>query len=59
MVPHWGADERYAGQDLADGLNKLSQRWRVLKTFGTNDVRVNYSPATPRGDPAFSIAILK
>ena len=59
LVPHWGADDRFSGQELADSLNSLSQRWRVLKTFGTNDVRVNYRPATPRGDPAFSIAILK
>jgi len=59
MVPHWGADERYAGQELADALNNLSQRWRIVKTFGTNAVRVNYRPATPRGDPAFSIAVLK
>ena len=59
MVPHWGADARYAGQDVADTLNNLSQRWRIIKTFGTNDVRVNYSPATPRGDPAFAIAVLK
>lgn len=60
MVPQWGADARYAGgQELADALNNLSGRRQVLKTFGTNPVLVNYGSATPWGDPAFSVAILK
>jgi len=59
MVPNWGADARFAGQDLADALNDLSRHWRVMKTFGTNKVLVNYSHSTPRGDPAFAIAVLK
>jgi hypothetical protein len=60
MVPQWGADARYAGgQELADALNNLSGRRQVLKTFGTNPVLVNYGSATPWGDPAFTVAILK
>jgi hypothetical protein len=59
MVPRWGADARYAGQELADALNDLSRRWRVIKTFGTNPVLVNYSSSTPWGDPAFAVANLK
>jgi hypothetical protein len=59
MVPRWGADRRSPGQKLADALNGLSGGWRVLQTFGTNDVLVNYSSTTAWGDPAFSIAILR
>jgi hypothetical protein len=59
MVPRWGADRRSPGQRTADALNELARRWRVIQTFGSNDVLVNYSFATAWGDPAFSIAILK
>ena len=59
MVPRWGADSRYPGQEIADTLNELSRRWRAIETFGTNDVLVNYSYTTPWGDPAFSIAVLR
>jgi hypothetical protein len=59
MVPRWGADPRYPGGEQADTLNGLARRWRVIKTFGTNPVLVNYSFATPWGDPAFAVANLK
>ena len=59
MVPRWGADARYSGQQLADTLNDLSRRWQVLEQFGTNPVLVNYSSPTPWGDPAFAIATLR
>jgi len=59
LVPRWGADARYAGQELADTLNNVSRRWRPIKSFGTNPVLVNYSSATPWGDPAFAVANLK
>lgn len=59
LVPRWGADRRSPGQSRADALNALSLRWRVMKTFGSNHVLVNYSPATAWGDPAFAIAVLK
>ena len=59
MVPHWGADARYPGQELADRLNTLSQGWQAIESFGTNDVLVNYSYPNPWGDPAFGVAVLK
>jgi hypothetical protein len=59
LAPRWGADKRVPGQEEADVLNELSRQWRVVKTFGTKDVLVNYSSSTPWGDPAFAIAILK
>jgi hypothetical protein len=59
LVPRWGADSRFAGQELAGTLNELSRRWRVIKTFGTHDVLVNYTHSTPWGDPAFAIAAVK
>jgi hypothetical protein len=58
MVPRWGADSRYPGQELAVALNDISRGWRVIKTFGTNDVLVNYTHTTPWGDPAFHVAVL-
>jgi hypothetical protein len=59
MVPRWGADRRVPGQRAADALNALARQWRVIQSFGSNDVLVNYSSSTAWGDPAFSIAILK
>jgi hypothetical protein len=59
MVPRWGADQRVPGQRAADALNALARQWRVIQSFGSNDVLVNYSSSTAWGDPAFSIAILK
>jgi hypothetical protein len=59
MVPRWGADSRFPGQDAADVLNGIARRWRAMKTFGTNDVLVNYSYPNPWGDPAFGIAVVK
>jgi hypothetical protein len=59
MVPRWGADRRSPGQRAADALNQLGSQWRVLQTFGTNDVLINYSSFTPWGDPAFAIAVLR
>jgi hypothetical protein len=59
LVPRWGADQRFAGQDVADSLNALDRRWPVIRNFGTNDVLVNYSYSTPWGDPAFAVATLK
>ena len=59
MVPRWGADLRLDGHELAPTLNTLSQHWRALRTFGTEAVLVNYSLPNPRGNPAFSIAVLK
>ena len=58
MVPRWGADPRFEGQTLANALNEASRHWRVLKTFGTKPVLVNYSQPTANGDPAFAIALL-
>ena len=59
MVPRWGADRRSPGQREADALNAFSRQWRVLATFGTNDVLVNYLFSTAWGDPAFTIAVLR
>ena len=59
MVPRWGADRRSPGQKTADALNAASQGRRVIKSFGSNDVLVNYSCTTAWGDPAFAIAIVK
>jgi hypothetical protein len=59
MVPHWGADSRNPGQELADTLNELARGWRVIKTFGTNEVLVNYTHTNPSGDPAFAVAVLR
>jgi hypothetical protein len=44
---------------LAESLTEASRGRRVLETFGTNDVLVNYSYSTPWGDPAFDIAVLR
>ncbi len=59
MVPRWGADRRSPGRKTADALNASARQWRVMKTFGTNDVLVNYTSSTAWGDPAFAIAILR
>ena len=59
MVPKWGADARFPGQNVADELNDIARRWRTVKTFGTNPVLVNYSSPNPWGDPAFAVATLK
>ncbi|MGH9309676.1 MAG: hypothetical protein ACRD1U_09905 [Vicinamibacterales bacterium] len=59
LVPRWGADRRSPGQSTADALNALTRQWRVIKTFGTNDVLVNYLFATAWGDPAFAVAVVK
>ncbi len=59
LVPRWGADRRSPGQRRADALNALTKQWRVLETFGHNDVLVNYLHPAAWGDPAFSIAVLK
>jgi hypothetical protein len=59
MVPRFGADSRYSGQERANALNKIARRWQVIQTFGTNDVLVNYTYATAWGDPAFAVAVLK
>jgi len=40
-------------------LNAVARPFRVIKTFGRNDVLVNYSPPAAWGDPAFAIAIVK
>ena len=58
LVPHWGADSRYPGQDTADTLNEVSSHLQVVRTFGSNPVLVNYPPPTAWGDPAFAVAVL-
>lgn len=58
MVPRWGADARFPGQETAEALNRVSSHLQVVKTFGTNPVLVNYSEPAPWGNPAFSIAVL-
>lgn len=59
LSPKWTADTRFRGQEVAAVLNEICGRWRVVKTFGSNPVLVNYSQPNPSGDPAFAIAILK
>jgi len=59
MVPRWGADTRFAGQERANVLNDLARQWRVIESFGTNAVLVNYANPVPFGDPAFAVAVLK
>jgi hypothetical protein len=58
LVPRWGADQRFQGQNIADALNVAAKNLRVMKTFGSNPVLVNYSAPVPWGDPAFSIAAI-
>jgi hypothetical protein len=58
MAPQWGADERFAGRELAQTLNEISGHWRVVARFGANPVLVNYSQPVPSGNPAFALAIL-
>ena len=58
LVPYWGADARFEGQAAADVLNAVASRLRVVKTFGSNPVLVNYPPPTAWGDPRFSAAVL-
>ena len=58
LVPQWGADSRFSGQETANALNEVSSHWRVEERFGTNPVLVNYSQPNPSGDPAFAIATL-
>jgi hypothetical protein len=59
MAPRWGADRRTPGQSAANALNEVSRQWRVLQTFGTNDVLYNYAVHTAWGDPAFALAVIK
>jgi hypothetical protein len=58
LVPRWGADERFAGKEVAEALNEVGRHWQVQASFGTNPVLVNYSQPNPWGNPAFSIATL-
>jgi hypothetical protein len=59
LVPRWGADRRSPGQREADALNTLARQWRVLQTFGNNELLTNYLFSTAWGDPAFAIAVLE
>lgn len=58
LLPHWGADERFEGQKLADQLNGLAGGLTPMKTFGRNPVLVNYAEPAPWGDPQFAIVAL-
>jgi hypothetical protein len=58
MVPRFGADERFSGGEAAATLNHLTTHWRVVTSFGTNPVLVNYSQPVPSGNPAFTLAVL-
>jgi hypothetical protein len=58
LAPEWGADSRFPGGEITPVLNELTRRWRVVKTFGTNPVLVNYSHPVPSGNPAFAIAVV-
>jgi hypothetical protein len=59
LVPRWGADRRSPGQETAKALNAVTEGWRVVRSFGSNDVLVNYTSPTAWGDPAFAVAILR
>jgi hypothetical protein len=59
LVPRWGADRRSPGQREADALNALAGQWRVMQSFGNNELLTNYLFSTAWGDPAFAIAVLK
>ena len=59
LLPHWGADERFEGQKLADQLNALGNGLTPLKSFGRNPVLVNYAEPAPWGDPQFAIVTLR
>ena len=58
LLPHWGADERFEGQKLADTLNAVASGRTPLKSFGRNPVLVNYAEPVPWGDPQFAIVDL-
>lgn len=58
LVPRWGADTNFPGAQEAATLNAIADRWRPLKTFGTQVVQVNHPNAAPDGDPAFFVAAL-
>jgi hypothetical protein len=58
LLPHWGADERFEGQKLADTLNGVAGGRTPLKSFGRNPVLVNYAEPAPWGDPQFAIVDL-
>ena len=58
LVPHWGADERFEGQKLADQLNGVATGLTPMKSFGRNPVLVNYAEPAPWGDPQFAIVAL-
>jgi hypothetical protein len=58
LLPHWGADERFDGQKLADQLNGVGTGLTPLKSFGRNPVLVNYAEPAPWGDPQFAIVAL-
>jgi hypothetical protein len=59
LLPHWGADERFEGQKLADQLNTLGSSLTPLKSFGRNPVLVNYAEPAPWGDPQFAVVTLR
>jgi hypothetical protein len=58
LVPHWGADGRFPGGEAVHLLNALTKDWRVLATFGENDVLINAAYPNPSGNPAFSVAVI-
>jgi hypothetical protein len=59
LLPHWGADERFEGQKLAEQLNTLGSGLTPLKSFGRNPVLVNYGEPAPWGDPQFAVVTLR
>jgi hypothetical protein len=59
LVPRWAADERYPGRETAERRNELARAWRIVASFGSHPVLVNYTQPVPEGDPAFGIATLE
>ncbi|MGE0705833.1 MAG: ArnT family glycosyltransferase [Vicinamibacterales bacterium] len=59
LRPEWTADPRYPDQEDAEALNHAHTGLQEMERFGTNEVLANYWQPVPRGDPAFSVVVLR
>lgn len=58
LLPRWAVALDVQDDDRTRALNKASERWPVLRTFGTNPVLSSFTHTTPWGDPRFSVVVL-
>lgn len=60
LVPRWGFDPRFPGEEQAAALNEAADDagMKVLQSFGGRNLKFNYPVAAPTGRPAVEIRLL-